>query len=1004
MNSSGIKRGLATSAVSALAVAGLPFLASTASATPIASTLGNNAIAFYSQDGVGLSDKNDGSNTTVSLVTGGGANVTSVLYQYSLAAAPATFIDVPGGLVARNADGVFAYDWAGVPETVAAVRAVPNTGEANAVTVVSPNVPDASANTVELNSEGSLGVFQAQYTTEGVTGDYVGVTGTVSQGSAAPTVSDASHGTAGTAVTTLETTTDTASDTFNSRLDIDGYPYSVGAEPNQIAINAATNNTDDAEGSTLYVQTIGSITATPATQDRVDPSQSVITITVLDTTGKPVAGAQVFKNGDTDDDGAGPDTDTDGAAALLGYTDGRGQIVDDTQTTAGSFKYYVNATDNDPYVAAEGDKRTDAVTVTTYTPTLGEVDVFNERSRSNFDLDELGDGDDFTIRTKDQKGAAYNEDLAGADVQYRWVIDPAGPATAVTSPWIDKETDANGKATVDGLTDALYATWSATPGAELPEGSYTIEARRPNVGGTGLMNAAPETFAASESEITYDEGASANAPVNGNYTVHGKLANDAGALAGRAVKLTYTATGDSALAPQAAQPAGVTVTGANTATAITDADGNFAVALRDPAVPANVTPTPETGTLNAIAEESKTDSTSLQGDLGPNDSTVANNPDNAEQDLTVQWAKQADVSSIDVNVDELFGQAAPGQPVDLDIVVHGADGDTNPNNDPALADYPVTVTVDKGFLSPNANTIGALTLAAGHDSTGDLYGFFKNDGASKSISTGDAAEAGAVAAMERDAGFDDDGLVDMVITVTAGGKTVTKTVTFDDREMLNQGASTLERAAGAPQGDVTVGQEVPFQLYVHDQFGNLVGDQIARISDDSTVADFTTDEDFDRTLSDFTTNGPGIVAFSDAPAVQTLMAAMSPGEVLVDANDDPDGNNKNVSVKSDPINWVAAPTPGPVPAGLTLRGGDNGAADDSLLANAIGKTEGATVKLFRKRADGTWKFLQKGVMNSKGNYRFDDVADLNGNKVTRYKAIVKATALTNRGVGKKKVR
>jgi len=96
--------------------------------------------------------------------------------------------------------------------------------------------------------------------------------------------------------------------------------------------------------------------------------------------------------------------------------------------------------------------------------------------------------------------------------------------------------------------------------------------------------------------------------------------------------------------------------------------------------------------------------------------------------------------------------------------------------------------------------------------------------------------------------------------------------------------------------------------------------------------------------------------------------------------------------------------PEKVNAALTLKGGDNGAADDSLFANAINKTEGAKVKLFRKRADGTWKWLQTGVMNAKGNYRFEDVADLNGNKVTRYKAIVKATALTNRGVGKKKVR
>lgn len=101
---------------------------------------------------------------------------------------------------------------------------------------------------------------------------------------------------------------------------------------------------------------------------------------------------------------------------------------------------------------------------------------------------------------------------------------------------------------------------------------------------------------------------------------------------------------------------------------------------------------------------------------------------------------------------------------------------------------------------------------------------------------------------------------------------------------------------------------------------------------------------------------------------------------------------------------VVPPPVEKVSAALTLRGGDNGAADDSLFANAINKTAGAEVTLFKRRADGSWKVVAEALMNSKGNHRFKNVPDRNGDKVTRYKAVVKATSLTKRGVGKKKVR
>lgn len=162
MNRSGMKRGLAATAVSGLAIAGLPFLASPASAVPLTTGIGADAVTFYSQQAAGVSGKDDGSNSTISLIVGGGANVTSVQFQ-------ATF--TPGGTpvnigspVARNDDGVFAFDWSpDFPTGTTAVQfsAVPNTGLGNTATSdTKPVLSDAVANTVELDSEGSRGVFQ----------------------------------------------------------------------------------------------------------------------------------------------------------------------------------------------------------------------------------------------------------------------------------------------------------------------------------------------------------------------------------------------------------------------------------------------------------------------------------------------------------------------------------------------------------------------------------------------------------------------------------------------------------------------------------------------------------------------------------------------------------------------------------------------------------------------------------------------------------------------------
>lgn len=977
MNSSGMKRGFAAVAVSALAVAGAPFLAGPASAIPIADTLPANAVSLYVPEGsADISTEDDGTNTSVSLVAGGGASVTSVLFQYSTDAG-ANWTDIPGGLVARNANGAFQVDWSTVPApgTSVTLRAVPNTGVANADTFVATVLSAAGGNTVEMATEGSLGVFQSPYTEAGHAGEYVGVTGTVSDGTTEVTTWAASNG-----LFNQDATVDPASDTFMISYDIAGYPYSPGAEPNQIVLASFTNVpwTEDAEASTLYVQQIGAITATPATQERANPADSVITLKVTDTTGKAVAGAQV---GLFDDQGT-PATGDD-VSTILGYTNAKGEYVDSSQTTAGTFTYYVNLTDNDVYQS--GTDKSASATVTTYTPALQTVDIVNNWNRTNFDIDELSDGDEFSIATLDQRGNPIDENLAGSDVEYRWTF--AGAQTA----WFGGETNAQGVFNVPAPTDALV------PGG-LPQGDYTLDARRPNVGGVGLTNAAPETFAASESEITYTDGLSANAPINGSYTVTGKLANAKGALAGREIRMHFAPGIDAAFAPQAAQPAGVTVVDADHATFVTGADGAFAVALKDPPVPSNVTPVPETGVLNALAYEAKNHATVLQGNLGPDDPTAANQPANAEQDLSIHFIKAPEVSDVIIDTDALYGSwYGPGRPADLDIVVTGKDGDTNPANDPVLEDFPVTVSVDKGFLSPNAESAGDLTLADGHNAAGDLWGFFKSLGTTADISTGDSAEAGIVAAIERDAAFDADGLDTMVVTVKAGAVTKTVTLALDATAPINSPEISLERVAGEPTGDVVVGKDLEFNLWVKDQYGNLIGDQLARISDDSTVADFDTDEDFDQTLSDFTTSTPGIMAFSADPATQVLTAEMAQQHTVVNGAGDPSATTPTTMTDSDPITWAKKAIT------VELQGDDNGAKDDVLTADAPKAAAGATVKLYKVKADGSLKLLKTSTLGSKGNHKFT-VTDNNGKDKTKYQVKVLATDTTKKAEDTKSVR
>ncbi len=979
---SGIKGGLAATAVTSLAVAGLPFLASSASANPLTTGLGADAVTFYSQYATGVSAENDGSNSTISLVVGGGANVNSVQFQATLTPG-GTPINI-GSPVTRNADGVFATDWTpSFPAGTTAVEfsAVPNTGQANTATSGPKLVlSDAVANTVELASEGSLGVFQSPYTAD-AGGDFVGLTGTTSDAGNVDLSTRSANPTkpAGTATTSSTVTAPATDGTFAGILDIDGYTYSGGAEANQIVFGAATTGagaTDDAEASTLYVQQIKTVTA-QASRTNVPTGQTAnVTVTVKDQNGKPVANALVdYNTPDGPDAGTAPDE----SATPAVRTDARGVATFDN-LGAGNYTFYANTT-SEVDTQSAGDVAATPVAITEYTPVNTSLVASAVDGYSDFDLDEVTgaeNGDDFVATLKDQNG----EPIAGQPIEYSWHFKPAsGPATDTAFASA-------------GSTDAKGQVAVPFPNAGAA-GTYTLNVRRPNVNGSGLLNGTPLTVDVAESEITFADGDSVSAPVNGSTTIKGTLAlvDGSGALGGRTVTVSYNpgVGGDASFSTT--QPSGTKRDNALQATAVTAADGSFSVSLTDPTVPANVPPTNESGTLTAVANGLNT------GDTTPG-------PADATDSITVNF-KQADtISGIDIATDVLapngtgISAAGPGVPVDLDITVRGADGDSNPNNDPKLGDVPVQVSVDKGFLSPNAETTDDLTLAAGHNTVGDLWGYFKNDGATESLTTADSGAAqgttGAVAAIEKDAGFDDDGLTQLTVTVKAGNVTQTKTITYDVRALLNATDPSFKRADGEPSGDVPTTERLGMQLYVHDQFGNLAGDEKARISDNSPIADFDTDESADSTFTDFTNSGPGVTAFSNKPATQTLTALMTPGAVLVDgAGNATSDSSKTLSVDSAPINWVEATPPPAPPVAIVARlaGADLPSGKDKLTVKAPAAAAGAQVKLYKVRASGKRVLVGTGVLNANGK-KVWRLRDTNGNRVTKYVARVSATQAT----------
>lgn len=855
MISSGMKRGLAATAVSALAVAGLPFLANSASATPLVEQYAPNALELYTggngTTAVGV--RNDGDNTNVHLVSSGGSNVAQVRYSYSFGATTEVI-----GTVSRD-NGVFSTVWTpavnlyGQTVTITAQGLNNAGGEIPGASDTFSATVDANAATVDISTApgAAVGVFQAAYA--GHEGDFGVVSGTTSKVTGDvelqdqndsiddPIVAD-TYGTPANGARTFTGVVDfsTADDDDADELN-EAYPFdTTDPKVDQAVVQAQVDSTDDNQAVTLYKQTISSVTAaaTNANPPAGNPGTDVV-VTVLDQNNKPIAGAEVVQAG-----GATKYTDSSGKAKFAV-----------TGTPAGAtFTYLVNVDDEDGYQDNKDYQR--SVTVQTYSDAAGAITANPSALGGALDLGEYA-ASPVSITVTDNQNAPKNNQA----VSYAWSVvpfaggdsQPAGNGTVTSG--------ADGKATIPAPTGAVSGTYTLK--------TYVEKDGNPGQS-SGDLQSAPLTVKLGQASVVFADGNVAQAPVGGSKTFDAKLVLDdkaATPLPGREITFSYTpgnelddpatpaneaGAGDSIVS--ATQPTGTTRINNNSAKDVTDATGTVSVSVTDPVE------NPKLRELNADLNAATT------GDAA--DAAATNSPES----LRVDWLKNTapvDANDITVGVHNLFSYATPGRPVDLDITVENADGDE-------LTDYPVTVSVDRGFLSNHAASINDLTVDPASDVEGGLFGEWKSEGTSRELTTDDNGNTGAAVAIEKDAGFETSDHVTTTVTIKAGGVTKTVPVTFrSDITPVNPGEVRIERAEASDQSvrvlpKAPTTEDVYYDVLTTDQFGNAVPNQSVELSDNLAKARMNGSDNDTTVNSQVKGNDPALWLSSEVAGDQTV--------------------------------------------------------------------------------------------------------------------------------------
>lgn len=851
MNSSGIKRGLAVSAISALAITGVPAVAF---ADSYADQLANAEVRLYSQYSGGASVQNDGTGTTVHLLAGGGEDVAQIQFQYQPAGA-ADPINI-GGPVSRS-NGVFSLEWAppssvlNIPGTQVIAQPLssvgtPIAGAADTRTVtVSGNVPAVDIS----NAAGStVGVFRQPYGTEADTVDDnetgahnfdLGiVSGTTSATGDADTIELRN-------LTTGEPTGSTTPGVqgiirepaangvraFKGSVDFTGYNFDTTAPVvNEAIVGARVGDTladsDDAEAVDLVEQTITTVTAAPGQTQVAGNNATTGNVTVLDQFGNAVRGAQVIY--DVDNDGvwdAGTDgeyyTNNNGVAVIPGLTG-------DADGT--SYSFFVNTTDGDDFDPAVDFRRT--ITVSNFDQVATTIEA-NSVDGAAFDVNEYALGD-ITVTVEDQQGNG----LAGQTVQYQWTFT-AYPTTATPNP---APVVTNGSATTTGADGEANIPLPAN--YQNQSGTYVLQYFINRDGtpgqGAGDLSGAPLTVEAGDSTLAFDDAQAAAAGSTATYTATLRLP-DGTPLPGRAVRFTYAPNGDDVVvAAQANQPAGTTRVSDTAADDVTDANGAVQVALSDPA---NTPPRSELdGMLDAVTQAGTVDN------------------DNAAEDadaIEVDFVTNAGPAGSTVVITEDNDVVRPGE-ANAGTAVVTRPGATSTDPRVAVEGVGVTLTISEGFFTDGTIDEGA---AAGEDAPQ-----LNSLGQTITVVSGPGGVVDFQTAIERSEQFDNDGLAEAVVTAAISGSTDTEDFDYTSANPFNGGTLELVQSPNSEQANpvdpTLAGNEVAFDVFTRDGYGNLVGNEPVVVTDSSDAATVSA-----NTRSDFEADGDFTVTSTEAGTV-----------------------------------------------------------------------------------------------------------------------------------------
>lgn len=869
MNSSGMKRGLAVSAISALAVAGLPLFATPALAAKV-SPAGPASVSLLSQQDAAGADvaagtKYDGKDATITLTAVGSSDVIKVQFQYQdVSAAPGTWVNI--GSAVTPANGVFTTTWNGgtvIGQNDILIRAqaldLNNQQLATDGTAGQISVAASNAETVDIaNAAGSdFGLYKSVAAGDvNAPADAMrgAVTGTSSLGTVANGIAlDARAG--GTAAGTADTTAATVAagaapfSNFAGALVFNpDYTFTPGGG-DELVIGATTrdggqDDSDDTVSVVPYTQLVTSVEAVAKSPNVAVGGNSDITVTVKDQKGNPIAGAQVVRSGGSE-----------ATAADVRYTDAKGQAVYAAQG-AGTRSYYVNTTATNGYDAAI-DKKSGDVVISEFVPGLAKITATSVDGPA-FDEDEYANGD-VKIQTKDQNG----NPIATNGIYYRWTITPFNPAIAPTT------TPEAGpiNTTLVGVAPNQRAE-ATVPVPTGVSGTYTLNAYTKSVGGIGGYNEATvTTLKIGEAEVVFDGPSTKQGPIGQPLTLNGVLELEDGTALGsidradndplgdvtRTLNMAYSVgtenggAGDSRIAPSANQAgpqalyvvandngaAGSGVVGGLSGQVQVTADGKVAVKINDQS-----------------GETAKEKGAALTLGGGAFSNSTQN----------VDFLVSLDPATLTPGaVTNLFGAGAtPGRPANVTVTVRNNDNDV-------LTGVPVTVTVDNGgFLTPTAANASALTAVE----AGGLYGRWVNSGATQAVNTNGNGVSTATVAIERAAGFDDDFANRVGVTFSAGGVSTQLAggVNFVSQNALNLADATLtvspETVADTDE-DIQTREAVFFDVQAKDQFGNLVSQAVSTNDADNP------DAGFDNLPANYTGGPNNPFVGSTLPAVQT---------------------------------------------------------------------------------------------------------------------------------------